>query len=124
MKKVPFILAIMLGVLDAALVAGIVLLFLQSGTPADAAAADSQTAAWSDSFESNEETYQNEDRKTEYGGIVQAGSGLAVRHRPRAALQPETSRYRLCRAEQNRRQRPDLHRCRTAILFFRAAIRR
>ena len=76
MKKVPFILAIMLGVLDAALVAGIVLLFLQSGTPADAAAADSQTAAWSDSFESNEETYQNEDRKTEYGGIVQAGCGL------------------------------------------------
>ena len=62
MKKVPFILAIMLGVLDAALVAGIVLLFLQSGTPADAAAADSQTAAWSDSFESNEETYQNEDQ--------------------------------------------------------------
>lgn len=73
MKKVPVILAVVLGILDAALVAGIVLMFLQSRAVDRAEEVSDETSAViTEDFQSNDENYMDQDFETSYSGMVTA----------------------------------------------------
>lgn len=88
MKKVPVILAVVLGILDAALVAGIVLMFLQSRAVDRAGEVSDETSAViTEDFQSNDENYMDQDFETSYSGMVTA-KGAAFTGTAKPANEP------------------------------------
>lgn len=93
MKKLPLILAVLIGLLDAALAVGIVLILIEPGNGGEGG--ESSAALVSGSFEDNWETYGEDSKSASYSSIIRAEAGAkpgsSSQYEPTPSLVPTPS---------------------------------
>lgn len=94
MKKLPLILAVLIGVLDAALAVGIILILADPGS---GAGTEKAASLISDSFEDNSHTYGEEQKSASYFSIIRANAGSgqqsdsSQKYEPTPTFAPDSS---------------------------------
>ena len=88
MKKLPLVLAVLIGLLDAALAAGIAFILIDPESGGKAGGAETLIA---EDFEDNSRTYQELSRSASYSGIIRANAGTDAQGGSSAKYEPTPS---------------------------------
>ena len=88
MKKLPLVLAVLIGLVDAALAAGIAFILIDPESGGKAGGAEPLIA---EDFEDNSRTYQELSRSSSYSGIIRANAGTDAQGGSSAKYEPTPS---------------------------------